>query len=315
MPARWRDSGVGPRQKPGAHLGVAASQRRVGAARREEKNPHREPRANRLQASGRAVTLPPMPSPDAARLSFWRPPGGALPAGAWFGVTTRLGGTSVGAFAALNLGLAVGDADARVEENRSRVRAELGLGTHEPFRVHQEHGRRIVLPGEAPCGADGFLVRAGDPWVAVSAADCAPVAVLAADATAGALLHSGWRGAVAGIAVAAVEELGRLGYDPAALRASIGPCLHACCFPIGPDVAALFPKEHLRAHPTGQLALDLPGAIAASLRRAGVPRSAIHVAGECSSCEAGRFYSHRRDRGITGRHWGLLHLPGLPPVP
>jgi hypothetical protein len=113
--------------------------------------------------------------------------------------------------------------------------------------------------------------------------------------------------------VAAVGELERLGHDPAALRVSIGPCLHACCFPIGPDVAALFANEHLRPHPTGQPALDLPGAIASSLRGAGVPRGAIHVAGECTSCEAGRFYSHRRDRGVTGRHWGLLHLPGGPP--
>ena len=145
-----------------------------------------------------------MSSPESSESApvFWRPPEGALPKGAWFGMTTRPGGVSAGAYAALNVGLAVGDVDAHVEENRTRVRAALGLQGHEPLRVHQEHGRRIILPSEAPGPADGFFLRAGDPWVAVSAADCAPVAVLAADGKAGALLHSGWRGAAAGIATA-----------------------------------------------------------------------------------------------------------------
>jgi hypothetical protein len=248
--------------------------------------------------------------PATATSMFWRPPEDALPPGAWFGLTTRSGGMSEGAFASLNLGLGVDDDPSRVEENRARVRAALGFRRDEPARVHQEHGRRLVTPPEAPTTADGFLVRAGDPWVAVSAADCAAAAIVSEDGAAGALLHCGWRGAVAEIAAAAVEALGGLGHDPGSLRASISPCLHACCFPVGPEVAASFPPEHLRAHPSGRPALDLPGAIAAMLRRAGVPAGSILTAPECTACDTVRFFSHRRERGLTGRHWALLHLPG-----
>jgi hypothetical protein len=77
-------------------------------------------------------------------------------------------------------------------------------------------------------------------------------------------------------------------------------------------VAALFAREQLRPHASGRSALDLPGAIAASLRAAGLPAEAIHAAPECTSCDADRFFSHRRDRGLTGRHWGLLHLTATP---
>src|SRR5260370_31783658 len=51
-----------------------------------------------------------------------------------------------------------------------------------------------ISPEEAPEDADGFLVEAGDPWTAVSTADCAPVALVAKSGALGTLLHSGWRG-------------------------------------------------------------------------------------------------------------------------
>jgi copper oxidase (laccase) domain-containing protein len=124
------------------------------------------------------------------------------------------------------------------------------------------------------------------------------------------VVHSGWRGAAAEIAAAAVERLARLGHDPRTLSAAVSPCLHACCFEVGPEVVALFAGEHLPPHRSGKHALDLPGAIAATLRRAGLPAESIHLAEECTSCSAGRYYSHRRDHGVTGRHWGLLALAG-----
>ncbi|HKO22566.1 MAG TPA: laccase domain-containing protein, partial [Candidatus Eisenbacteria bacterium] len=68
----------------------------------------------------------------------------------------------------------------------------------------------------------------------------------------------------------------------------------------------------LRPHPTGQPSLDLPGAIAAALAAAGVPAGRIETAPECTASEPARFFSHRRDRGLTGRHWALLHLAPRP---
>jgi len=251
--------------------------------------------------------MPPDTKPP--RLSLWEPPSGALPAGVRFAMPRRAGGVSQGPYASLNLGLGVGDDEGAVHENRRIVRETFGIGADGPTRLHQVHGKTLVTPKDAPCEADGFLVVAGDPWVAVSAADCAPVAIVAEDASRAALLHCGWRGARERIAEAAARRLASAGMPAATLRVSIGPCLMPCCFPIGPDVAALFDARFLRSHPSGQPSLDLPAAIAAAMVESGIPAGSIHQAGECTSCGADRYYSHRRDHGVTGRHWALLRLP------
>jgi YfiH family protein len=256
----------------------------------------------------RGVTPPAHPSEKNPPVRFWRPPLGFLPSTTWFGLSTREGGVSVGPYAALNLGLRVGDDTRAVEENRRRFRAAAGIRDHGPLIPHQVHGREIVRPEELPAEADGVLARPGDPWVGASAADCAPVAVVDEEGTWGVLLHSGWRGARDRIAGHAVRRLEASGVPPGRLRAVIGPCLHSCCFPVGPEVAREFDPAFLRPHPTGQGALDLPSVIAATLVDAGVPPEAIHAAAECTSCESDTFFSHRRDRGVTGRHWALLRL-------
>lgn len=241
---------------------------------------------------------------------FWRP--SRFPVQAWFGMATRVGGVSVGPYATLNLSLGVGDEEAAVRENRRRLRAAAHVPDSGPTMLHQVHGRAIVGVEDGGRDADGFVISPGDPWVGVSAADCAPVALVAEDGSAGALLHCGWRGARDGIGPAAVERLGERGIMAARLVAAIGPCLHACCFPIGPEVAAEFDAAFLKPHPTGQPSLDLPGAIAAALADAGVPVARMEIASECTACDPGRFFSHRRDRGLTGRHWALLRLSPRP---
>ena len=238
---------------------------------------------------------------------MWRPAEGALPSGAWFGVPTRRGGVSRGPYESLNLGRHVGDETSDVARNQERVRNALGIAPPFPLRVRQVHGTRVVTPAEIPTDADGFLLESGDPWTAVSIADCAPVALFARDGSQGALVHSGWRGARAGIAPHAASLLRARGVPVTELLAFIGPCIHACCYPVGPEVTRAFSAEAVRPHAEG-VALDLPRAITLSLLDAGLPESSIHVAAECTACETASFFSHRRDRGVTGRHWALARL-------
>lgn len=244
---------------------------------------------------------------------FWTAPPESLPAGATLVMTTRIGGVSRGLYAELNVGLRVGDREDSVFENVRRVRGALGMNAREPVRVRQVHG--VDLEDAAAANAldpipraDGLLLGAGDPWAAVSVADCAAVALVAEDGTRGALVHSGWRGTLDGIAVRAALALERSGSPLEALHVVIGPCIHVCCYPMGPETAGRFPASLIQPHSSGGFALDLPGAIAASLAGAGVPRARIAIAPECTACLPERFYSHRRDRGATGRHWMLLRL-------
>jgi hypothetical protein len=93
----------------------------------------------------------------------------------------------------------------------------------------------------------------------------------------------------------------------AVLRAALGPALRVCCFEVGPEVAARFPSACLRPGPR-RAHLDLAGAARGRLRDAGIPDTAIAEAGACTFCSPELFYSHRRDGGVTGRHWTVARL-------
>ena len=79
-------------------------------------------------------------------------------------------------------------------------------------------------------------------------------------------------------------------------RAAIGPGIGPCCYEVGDDVRAVFASS-------GRT-LDLKAdRRARACEAAGVEE--IHDCGLCTACDAQRFFSHRRDRGITGRQAGL----------
>ena len=120
-------------------------------------------------------------------------------------------------------------------------------------------------------------------------ADCLPVA-LAGPGAAG-VVHAGWRGLSGGVLEAGVAAVG--GGGPVA--AAIGPGIGPCCYEVGDDVRAVFG--------TSERTLDLKAVARARLEAAGVQE--IHDCGLCTACEAERFFSHRRDRGVTGRQAGL----------
>ena len=46
-------------------------------------------------------------------------------------------------------------------------------------------------------------------------------------------------------------------------------------------------------------------AVRTTLERSGVPAAQIDSLGICTACD-GRFFSHRRDRGLTGRHFSFI---------
>ncbi len=131
----------------------------------------------------------------------------------------------------------------------------------------------------------------------VVTADCAPVALVRlAGSPAVALVHVGWRGLLAGVVQAAVSALG------GEVAASIGPAIGPCCYDVRDDVAdpvrAAFGSELVR-----EGRLDLPGAIDRALRQAGCVR--VDRLDECTACHPDRYFSHRRDRGITGRQGAI----------
>ncbi len=202
--------------------------------------------------------------------------------------STRAGGVSEGAFASLNLGLLTDDEPENVHENRRRLCAEVGADPERLALNRQVHGAEVHRAVAGRRGTPGDGLWTDEPRVPMLkvTADCLPIALARTNGTpALGLLHAGWRGLSEGIVPAGVAALG------GSLAAAVGPGIGPCCYEVGPEVAALF---GVRAR-----TLDLHALAERALREAGVER--VEHVELCTACEEHRFFSHRRDRGVTGR--------------
>ena len=232
----------------------------------------------------------------------------ALP-GARAAFSTRLGGVSEAPFASLNLGILTDDEPDAVLENRRRLAAMLGFAPERVAIGRQVHGAELQVdsgpqvpspfaePGSPIAELDGQVIAEPDLAALVFVADCLPIALAGPGGVA--MLHCGWRGLAAGIVARGARAV-------AATDAAIGPGIGACCYEVGEEVLDAF-AELGPGIADGRM-LDLPEVARRLLERAGVER--IESAGICTSCEPDLFFSHRRDRGTTGRQAGIAWLEG-----
>jgi len=226
------------------------------------------------------------------------------------GFSTRRGGVSAGPYHSLNLGMSTLDDPSCVRENRRRLLDALGLDAARLATAGQVHGARIAEVGGAghSPGCDALLTSTPGLALAVTAADCAPIVVMAPGWVAAA--HAGWRGTVEGLPAAVVRAVReRAGHDAGALAALIGPCIRGCCYEVGPEVARRFPAAAVSLV-RSKHRLDLSTAIRIQLMDAGVAATALFDSSACTACTPDWYYSHRRDAGVTGRHWGVVARRG-----
>ena len=245
----------------------------------------------------------------AAPLPLWRPAGAS---GAIVAFTTRVGGVSLPPYDTLNLGRSATDLPEAVSENRRRVLSTLGLAPDRLVTAGQIHGTAVARP-DAPGhhdGCDVLLTRSPGLALAVTGADCLPILLVAPGAVAAA--HSGWRGTEAGAPRAALRALlSACGAPAERVQVYFGPCIRPCCYEVGPEVASRFPAGAV-SRVDGTWRLDLVAAARIQLVADGLPERAIADTGACTACEPLLYFSHRRDAGRTGRHWGVIALPPEP---
>lgn len=235
-------------------------------------------------------------------------------------VATRTGGVSPAPHDSLNLGYHVGDDAAHVSENRRRLADTLGYDANALVAAQQMHGARAHIV-DASCrgrgaldweaaipGTDALLVREAATPVLILVADCAPLLLADARQRALAVVHAGWRGAVAGIASQTVKRT-QQEFDsrPEDIRAGIGPCLCASCFEIGDEVAQAARAISAEAVINGAAKphLDLRALLRSDLQDAGVSPQHIEAMPHCPRCDTATWFSHRGENGRTGR-FGLV---------
>ena len=178
------------------------------------------------------------------------------------------------------------------------------------YQVRQVHGAR-VLEGEGDRAAlereeaDALVGRGEGLAVAVRVADCVPILLGDPETRCVAAVHAGWRGVEARILAASVTSVASDRSDGARLVAAIGPCIGACCFEVGEEVAERIAAVSVEAVVVRRAApkafVDLRAAVRAQLRGLGLADAAIEDVGGCTRCNPTDYHSFRRDGEASGR--------------
>ena len=223
-------------------------------------------------------------------------------------MTSRKGGLSQPPYDSNNVGIYVGDPQAQA--NRLRLVEELHLPNH-PLWLKQVHGLECVyaqgLSNETE--ADAVWTDIPGQVLAIQTADCLPVLFAERNGQAVAAAHAGWRGLAGGVLE---NTLAQMPVKPADVSCWLGAAIGPCCFEVGAEVRAAFIDQN----PTDAIAFTegTPGKWFADLyllakqrlHRAGVTQ--IYGDDQCASCDSERFFSYRRDKGVTGRMASLIWI-------
>lgn len=223
------------------------------------------------------------PEPEGARIYFF----------------TRNGGVSRAPFDSLNVSRKVGDTAEAVERNLARIRSAMG-GSPAAW-VRQVAGDRVVsASGPGFAGEADALVTGGTGYaLAVAVADCAPVALVGEGEVA--MVHSGWRGTLAGISGKTSRRVG------SSAAAYLGPCIRECCYEVSEEIAGSF-ADRFGSEVVSGRQLSLPRAIRTDLQEAGVEE--FHDLGLCTGCNPELFFSHRVQGPRTGRNLAAIVRDG-----
>jgi YfiH family protein len=224
--------------------------------------------------------------------------------------TTRAGGVSEGPYESLNLGAHTADAADRVFENRRRAFAAVGADPGDAAMARQVHGATVrkaqpttVVEDRPRPECDALWTDEPGTALMLLTADCLPIALVrtSGERPALAVLHAGWRGLLAGLPAAGVAALG------GEVAAVVGPGIGPCCYEVGPEVG-----EPFRAAFGGDVVrgrnLDLWTAAERALKAAGCTR--VERVDLCTACHPDRFFSYRRDAGVTGRQGVIARVAG-----
>lgn len=257
-------------------------------------------------------------------------------------VFSRRGGVSAAPFDSLNLSVSVPDEREHVYANRRRAYGLFGRDTDTVVHAHLVHGADVARVTQADNGTwlthvDGLITDQPGCVLTMNYADCAPIFLYDPRRRAIGLGHAGWRGTVIDLPGAMVRAMAeQFASNPADLVAAVGPCIGPCCYEVGEDVIAAVeaaferPVELLRSADHGprttddeessdrrpssvdripggrRLNFDLPEANRRNLRNAGVAN--IELSGYCTACRTDLFFSHRAERGRTGRFGAVFAL-------
>lgn len=234
-------------------------------------------------------------------------------------VFTRHGGVSPEPWDALNVGGTVGDESERVRANRLLSFKALRRKPESMFDVWQVHSADVVFAqsprpiNEEYRKADIILTDRPEVTLFMRFADCVPILFHDPHNQVVGVAHAGWMGTLRDVATATINAM-RKEYcsNPSDIIACIGPSIGPDHYEVGEDVIQQVREKFgddsdlmLQPH-NERIHFDLWRANQYLLDRAGVEQ--IELAGICTACHTDDWYSHRAEKGRTGRFGALISL-------
>ncbi|MCA9923486.1 MAG: peptidoglycan editing factor PgeF [Anaerolineales bacterium] len=235
-------------------------------------------------------------------------------------IFSRRGGISPTPFTGLNMSLSVRDDEANVFANREQAYKLFGR-TNETlvhaFLVHGDNVANVTHKnyGEYVHHVDGLITNEPGCGLTMNFADCTPIFLYDPVQHAIGLGHAGWKGAIVDLPGAMVRAMAAAyGSKPADLIAGIGPCIGVGRYEVGDEVITAVhntfadPDSLLLPSPNGSNRphFDLVEANRRNLARAGVQQ--IELSGFCTAERTDLFFSHRAEKGKTGRFGTIFVL-------
>ncbi len=232
------------------------------------------------------------------------------------GVFMRNGGVSPKPWASLNMATSVGDSRESVIENRRRITECLSLKEDSIFDVWQVHSNRIIHAMDSRKfdqphqKADAIITNKPNITLMMLFADCVPIMMYDPKNNVAAIAHAGWQGTVnevVGETVKSMQE--KYACKPEEIIACIGPSICVNHYEINKDVVEeverLFENtEQILIKKEGRIHLDLQIANRNILQKHGI--KIIQDSNICTACNTHDWYSHRAEKGKTGRFAAVI---------
>lgn len=227
----------------------------------------------------------------------------------------RNGGISPAPFDSQNFGLELGDSKTNIEKNLNHFIQSTAL-PGPPHQAVQTHHTNILWcsgPGSMhTTEADILLSDTINSPLAIRTADCLPVLLADPANNITAAVHAGWRGTASGVVKHAIQAMCERGGKVKQILASLGPCIGPCCFNIGDEAAMALRNSADKASNFVQNSADLHQINRLQLLESGLNERNIELINACTACDNKRFFSFRRDSGITGRHIAVVAIESRP---
>ena len=235
------------------------------------------------------------------------------------GIVTRRGGISPNPWKSLNVGASVGDELARVQENRDRVFRALGRDPKSRYDVWQVHSNRVQIVeaprgGAPPIQADIIVTNRSQVTLLLRFADCVPIMLYDPVVKAIGLVHAGREGLARKAPQAAVKAfIDVYGSRPQDILAGIGPSICPDCYVVGEEVLQDYEvamgvetARNFFHQKNNQYHLDLWKCTQTQLQDVHVTQ--IENPGICTAMNISDWYSHRAEKGKTGRFAAIMGL-------